>query len=145
MSLWNRKLLKEARLRSEYQWHHYLKEKMQTAKCSRHLFRHQIETLHKLHRKAYLVNTLHSSYQTTTTCRLVLARDFQTVVLYDSKGEFVGVRRPGSGAAIDVDGMKILINSITGSTGLEFKSDPGVPVVYAGLHRSLKLLYPEMM
>ena len=32
----------------------------------------------------------------------VFARDFQTVVIYDSKGQFVGVRRPGSGLPIEV-------------------------------------------
>ena len=32
----------------------------------------------------------------------IFARDFQTVVLYDSKGEFVGVRRPGSNTPIEV-------------------------------------------
>lgn len=32
----------------------------------------------------------------------VFARDFQTVVIYDSKGQFVGVRRPGSGLPIQV-------------------------------------------
>eukprot|EP00210_Caulerpa_lentillifera_P002205 g2119.t1 len=62
----------------------------------------------------------------------VLARDFQSVILYDSEGEFAGVRRPGSGKPIEIDGMKITVDDIIGSTGLEFKSDPGVPVVYAG-------------
>lgn len=32
----------------------------------------------------------------------LFARDFQTVVIYDSKGDFVGVRRPGSGLPIEV-------------------------------------------
>lgn len=32
----------------------------------------------------------------------VVARDFQTVALYGSDGEFVGVRRPGSGKPIEV-------------------------------------------
>ena len=35
----------------------------------------------------------------------IFARDFQTVVLYDSKGEFVGVRRPGSNTPIEVTPM----------------------------------------
>ncbi|GMH32771.1 hypothetical protein BSKO_00605 [Bryopsis sp. KO-2023] len=61
-----------------------------------------------------------------------LARDFQSVVLYDSKGEFAGVRRPTSGTPITIDGMDIVIQDIVGSTGLEIKSDPGVPLVYAG-------------
>ena len=32
----------------------------------------------------------------------VVARDFQTVVLYNSDGSFAGVRRPGSGKPIEV-------------------------------------------
>ena len=62
----------------------------------------------------------------------VLARDPQSVVLYDSKGQFVGVRRPGSGNPIEVEGLRIVVDGIIGSTGLEIKSDPGVPWVYAG-------------
>ncbi|KAK9825449.1 hypothetical protein WJX81_001648 [Elliptochloris bilobata] len=62
----------------------------------------------------------------------VVARDFQTVALYGSDGAFVGVRRPGSGKPIEVDGMSVVVDAIVGSTGLELKSDPGVPFVYAG-------------
>jgi cytochrome c biogenesis protein len=63
----------------------------------------------------------------------VLARDPQSVVLYDSKGQFVGVRRPGSGKPITVEGLTLVVDDIIGSTGLEIKSDPGVPWVYAGV------------
>jgi predicted homoserine dehydrogenase-like protein len=35
-------------------------------------------------------------------CAAVLARDLDTVTFYDSKGEFVGVRRAGSGKVIQV-------------------------------------------
>lgn len=31
-----------------------------------------------------------------------------------------------------VDGLGIVLDNIVGSTGLEIKSDPGVPLVYAG-------------
>jgi hypothetical protein len=34
--------------------------------------------------------------------RAVLARDPQSVIFYDSRGQFVGVRRPGSGKPIQV-------------------------------------------
>ena len=54
------------------------------------------------------------------------------MILYDSSGQFAGIRRPGSGKSIEVEGMKITVNSIVGSTGLEMKYDPGVPLVYAG-------------
>ena len=32
----------------------------------------------------------------------VFARDFQTVIIYDAQGKFVGVRRPGSALPIQV-------------------------------------------
>jgi cytochrome c biogenesis protein len=62
----------------------------------------------------------------------VIVRDMDTVTLYDSKGAFAGVRRPGSGKPITVDGVALVVDRIVGSTGLEIKSDPGVPWVYAG-------------
>ena len=62
----------------------------------------------------------------------IVARDFQSVAIYDSKGAFAGVRRPESKKPIAVDGLNIVIGNIKGSTGLELKTDPGVPYVYAG-------------
>ncbi|KAM0937378.1 putative ResB-like domain-containing protein [Dioscorea sansibarensis] len=62
----------------------------------------------------------------------MLARDLQSIVLYDQEGKFVGVRRPSSKLPIDIDGMRIVIEDAIGSTGLDLKTDPGVPVVYAG-------------
>jgi cytochrome c biogenesis protein len=62
----------------------------------------------------------------------LVARDFQSVAIYDSKGTFVGVRRPESKKPIVVDGLKLVLGDLKGSTGLELKTDPGVPLVYAG-------------
>ena len=62
----------------------------------------------------------------------MLARDLQSVVIYDSKGEFVGVRRPGSGKPITVEGMELIVDGIVASSGMELKLDPGIPLVYAG-------------
>jgi len=62
----------------------------------------------------------------------VIVRDLDTVTLYDSKGAFAGVRRPGSGKPITIDDITMIIDDVVGSTGLEIKSDPGVPWVYAG-------------
>lgn len=62
----------------------------------------------------------------------MLARDMQSVVLYDQEGKFAGVRRPNSNLPIEIDGVKIVVLDAIGSTGLELKTDPGVPVVYAG-------------
>ncbi|XP_002977026.2 cytochrome c biogenesis protein CCS1, chloroplastic [Selaginella moellendorffii] len=62
----------------------------------------------------------------------ILARDLESVVVYDKKGEFVGVRRVGSQKPIEVDGVNLVVDDMIGSTGLEVKMDPAVPVVYAG-------------
>uniref|UniRef100_A0A1J3J641 Cytochrome c biogenesis protein CCS1, chloroplastic n=1 Tax=Noccaea caerulescens TaxID=107243 RepID=A0A1J3J641_NOCCA len=62
----------------------------------------------------------------------MLARDLQSIVVYDLEGKFAGIRRPNSKLPIEIDGMKIVIEDAVGSTGLELKTDPGVPVVYAG-------------
>jgi cytochrome c biogenesis protein len=62
----------------------------------------------------------------------MLARDLQSIVVYDLDGKFAGIRRPSSKLPIEINGMKIVIEDAIGSTGLELKTDPGVPVVYAG-------------
>ncbi|KAF5745688.1 Cytochrome c biogenesis protein family isoform 1 [Tripterygium wilfordii] len=62
----------------------------------------------------------------------MLARDLQSIVLYDQEGKFVGVRRPNSNLPIQIDGTKIVIVDAIGSSGLDLKTDPGVPIVYAG-------------
>eukprot|EP00242_Pyramimonas_sp_CCMP2087_P013126 CAMPEP_0198213164 /NCGR_PEP_ID=MMETSP1445-20131203/28713_1 /TAXON_ID=36898 /ORGANISM="Pyramimonas sp., Strain CCMP2087" /LENGTH=582 /DNA_ID=CAMNT_0043887775 /DNA_START=261 /DNA_END=2009 /DNA_ORIENTATION=+ len=62
----------------------------------------------------------------------VLARDLNSAVFYKANGEFSGVRRPDSGKEIEVEGVTLTVVDIVGSTGLELKSDPGVPFIYAG-------------
>ncbi|EPS63374.1 hypothetical protein M569_11409, partial [Genlisea aurea] len=62
----------------------------------------------------------------------MLARDTQSIVVYDQEGKFAGVRRPNSKLPINVDGVEIVILDAIGSTGLQIKTDPGVPIVYAG-------------
>ncbi|KAK9287526.1 hypothetical protein L1049_015947 [Liquidambar formosana] len=62
----------------------------------------------------------------------MLARDLQSIVLYDPEGKFAGVRRPNSKLPIEIDGTKIVIEDAIGSSGLDLKTDPGVPIVYAG-------------
>lgn len=51
----------------------------------------------------------------------MLARDLQSIVLYDLEGKFVGIRRPSSKLPIDIDGIKIMIEDAIGSTGLDLK------------------------
>lgn len=62
----------------------------------------------------------------------ILARDPRTVTVYDGKGAFIGVRRPGSGKPISVEGVELVIDDAITASGLELKVDPGVPIVYAG-------------
>ncbi|KAD3338487.1 hypothetical protein R6Q59_026746 [Mikania micrantha] len=62
----------------------------------------------------------------------MLLRDLQSVVLYDQEGKFAGVRRPNSKLPIEINGTKIEIVDAIGSSGLDMKTDPGVPIVYAG-------------
>lgn len=62
----------------------------------------------------------------------MLARDLQSIVLYDQEGKFAGIRRPSSKLPIEIDGIKIVIEDAIGSSGLDLKTDPGVPIVYAG-------------
>lgn len=51
----------------------------------------------------------------------MLARDLQSIVLYDQDGKFVGVRRPNSKLPIEINGTKIVIEDAIGSTGLDLK------------------------
>lgn len=51
----------------------------------------------------------------------MLARDLQSIVLYDQEGKFAGVRRPNSKLPIDIDGFKIVVVDAIGSTGLDLK------------------------
>ena len=62
----------------------------------------------------------------------IIAKDPSLATFYDSKGAFAGVRRAGSGKPIDVEGVRLVLERVVPATGLELKSDPGVPYVYAG-------------
>lgn len=61
----------------------------------------------------------------------LLTRDLKgTLLVYDPKGELTGVVRPGMG--IEVEGMTLKVKELIGSTGLQIKADPGIPIVYTG-------------
>ncbi|HEY9835137.1 MAG TPA: cytochrome c biogenesis protein [Stenomitos sp.] len=61
----------------------------------------------------------------------VLARDLQgTLLVYDAKGKLVSTVRPGM--ATQVNGVTLKVDDVIGSTGLQIKSDPGIPFVYTG-------------
>ena len=61
----------------------------------------------------------------------LLARDLQgTLLVYDASGKLVSTVRPGM--ATQVNGITLKVNDVIGSTGLQIKSDPGIPLVYTG-------------
>lgn len=61
----------------------------------------------------------------------LLAKDLQGMLLiYDAKGQLINTLRPGM--SMDVNGVKLKIAEVVGSTGLQIKADPGIPFVYAG-------------
>ena len=61
----------------------------------------------------------------------LLAKDLQgTVLIYDGQGQLVNTIREGMFA--EVNGVRLKIVELVGSTGLQIKADPGVPVIYTG-------------
>jgi cytochrome c biogenesis protein len=61
----------------------------------------------------------------------LVTRDLQgTMVVYDTQGNLMSAVRPGM--AIQVNGVTLKILDLIGSTGLQIKADPGIPIVYAG-------------
>ena len=61
----------------------------------------------------------------------MLIKDMQgTALIYNKEGELTSAIRIGQ--SIDIDGISIKLIDIIGSTGLQIKADPGVPIVYTG-------------
>lgn len=61
----------------------------------------------------------------------ILAKDLQgTLLVYDATGKLVSTVRPGM--ATEVNGITLRVTDIIGSTGLQIKADPGIPIVYTG-------------
>ncbi|MEH2162184.1 MAG: cytochrome c biogenesis protein [Nostoc sp.] len=61
----------------------------------------------------------------------LLAKDLQGMVLiYDVTGKLVDTVR--AGMSTQVNGVKLKILDVVGSTGLQIKADPGIPIVYSG-------------
>lgn len=61
----------------------------------------------------------------------LIARDLQgTMFIYNPQGKLVSAVR--SGMSIKANGVNVKILELIGSTGLQIKSDPGVPIVYLG-------------
>ena len=61
----------------------------------------------------------------------LLAKDLQgTLLIYDTAGKLLTTVRAGMFA--EVNGVKLYIDEVVGSTGLQIKADPGIPIVYLG-------------
>ncbi|HEY9646023.1 MAG TPA: cytochrome c biogenesis protein [Chroococcidiopsis sp.] len=61
----------------------------------------------------------------------MIVKDLQgTVLVYDNAGQLLTTLRQGQSAL--VNGVTLSIDEVVGSTGLQIKADPGIPIVYAG-------------
>jgi cytochrome c biogenesis protein len=61
----------------------------------------------------------------------LLASDLQgSMLIYDNAGQLVSTVRRGMAAA--VNGINLTLVDVVGSTGLQIKADPGIPLVYLG-------------
>ncbi|MEO0946977.1 MAG: cytochrome c biogenesis protein [Cyanobacteria bacterium J06641_5] len=61
----------------------------------------------------------------------LVAKDLNgTLLAYNQAGEFIGATR--AGGELQYGSVTLKIQELVGSTGLQIKSDPGVPIVYAG-------------
>ncbi|NES07229.1 MAG: cytochrome c biogenesis protein [Okeania sp. SIO2F4] len=61
----------------------------------------------------------------------LLAKDLQgNVLIYDGNGKLVASVREGM--STEVSGVTLFVDKIIGSTGLQIKADPGIPIVYLG-------------
>jgi cytochrome c biogenesis protein len=61
----------------------------------------------------------------------VVAKDLQGMLLiYGMDGQLIGTVREGM--STEVNGVTLSIAEVVGSTGLQIKADPGIPIVYAG-------------
>jgi cytochrome c biogenesis protein len=61
----------------------------------------------------------------------VVAKDLQGILLvYDMQGKLIATVRQGM--STEVNGTRLSIVEVIGSTGLQIKADPGIPLVYTG-------------
>lgn len=61
----------------------------------------------------------------------LVAKDLQGLLLiYDTDGKLISTVRKGM--SVEVKGVRVAIADIIGSTGLQIKADPGIPIVYLG-------------
>jgi cytochrome c biogenesis protein len=61
----------------------------------------------------------------------LVTRDLQgTFLIYDNDGKIISTVR--TGMAAEVNGVTLRVLELIGSTGLQIKADPGIPLVYTG-------------
>ena len=61
----------------------------------------------------------------------LIVKDLQgTMFVYNQQGQLVQAVRPNM--TVEVNGVNLKVFDLIGSTGLQIKSDPGVPIVYFG-------------
>ena len=61
----------------------------------------------------------------------LVARDMKGLLLiYDMQGKLIATVRQGM--SVEIKGVKVAIAEIIGSTGLQIKADPSIPLVYLG-------------
>jgi cytochrome c biogenesis protein len=61
----------------------------------------------------------------------LLAKDLQgTMLVYGMDGKLLTTVRAGT--AVEVNGVTLKVDEVVGSTGLQIKADPGIPIVYTG-------------
>ncbi|MEL7521796.1 MAG: cytochrome c biogenesis protein ResB, partial [Cyanobacteria bacterium J06553_1] len=61
----------------------------------------------------------------------LIAQDLQgTLLVYGMDGQLVSTVREGG--STEVNGITLFVDELVGSTGLQIKADPGIPVVYLG-------------
>lgn len=61
----------------------------------------------------------------------LVATDLQgTLLIYDNDGQLISTVRKGM--STEVNGVTLAIVDLVGSTGLQIKADPGIPMVYLG-------------
>ncbi len=61
----------------------------------------------------------------------LVANDLQgTLLVYNQQGKLIGTVRQGMSLA--VNGVSLKVIEVIGSTGLQIKADPGIPIVYTG-------------
>lgn len=78
-----------------------------------------------------LWGTFVSTNQDSTDGFILITKDLQgTLFIYNKEGNLISAVRQGM--TTEINGIQLRIHELLGSTGLQIKADPGVPIVYTG-------------